>query len=257
LDKDKIAFNPGLRLVGKAALNSLWGRLAKRNNLRKTIFCKTPQEFFEILNNALYTVYDFHIINDETILLEYETKAELVVEDKTTNVILASLVTAYGRLKLYEYIKKLGDAVLYFDTDSIVFLYDPEKPHINLPLGNFLGDLTDEVPRGTYITEFCSTGPKSYAYTLSDGSEVCKVRGFTLNYKNSLAINFEVMKNMVLNQQIQQNDDVLKVPIVNDRKINRDKKRNILYNRKEVKMFKAVYTKRVIQNNLTTLPYGY
>jgi hypothetical protein len=139
LDKEKIAFNPGLRLVGKAALNSLWGRLAKRNNLRKNIFCKTPQDLFTILNNALYTVYDFHIINDETILLEYETKAELLVEEKTTNVILASFVTAYGRLKLYEYIKKLGDAVLYFDTDSIVFLYDPEEPDITLPLGDFLG----------------------------------------------------------------------------------------------------------------------
>ena len=257
LNRENIKMNPGMRLVGKAALNCLWGRLAKRSNLRKTIFCKTPEDFFKIVNNKLYTLYDFHIVNDETVSLEYEIKRELVNEDKTTNVILASLVTAYGRLKLYEYLKILGDAVLYFDTDSIIFLYDPEKPHINLELGEFLGDLTDECPPGVHITDFCSSGAKSYAMKLSDGSEICKVKGFTLNYKNSLAINFDVMKDMVLKQNIQCDNNLIKIPIVNETKINRDKKKNVIYNRKEIKMFRAVYTKRVIQPDLSTLPYGY
>ena len=257
LDEEKIAFNPGMRLVGKAALNSLWGRLAKRSNLKKTIFCRNPADFFAIVNNKLYTVCDFHIVNEETVSLEYEVNAQLVSEDKSTNVILASFVTAYGRLKLYEYLKKLGDAVLYFDTDSVVFLYDPAKPHINLELGDFLGDLTDELPRGTHITEFVSSGCKSYAFKLSDGSEVCKVKGFTLNYKNSLAINFDVMKDMILNQDIQEDNGLRAVPIVNETKINRDKKRHLIFNRKEIKLFKAVYTKRVIQPDLSTLPYGY
>ena len=148
LDPEKIEFNPGLRLVAKAALNSLWGRLAKRNNLKKTVFCREPAEFFAIVNNNLYDVCDFHIINQHLVSIEYEVKKQLVSEDKTTNVLLAALVTAYGRLKLYDYLEKLGDAVLYFDTDSIIFLYDPEKPHIDLELGDFLGDLADEVPRG-------------------------------------------------------------------------------------------------------------
>ena len=54
LDPAKIEHNPGLRLVAKAALNSLWGRLAKRTNLTKTIFAKTPEEFFAIVNNGLF-----------------------------------------------------------------------------------------------------------------------------------------------------------------------------------------------------------
>jgi len=257
LDPAKIEFNPGLRLVGKAALNSLWGRLAKRNNLTKTIFAKTPQAFFAIVHNEMYVCKDFHIVNDNTICLEYETKKQMVREDKTTNVILASMTTAYARLKLYEYLKKLGESVLYFDTDSIIYLYDPAKPELTLPLGDFLGDLTNEIPEDTFITEYVSTGAKSYALKLSDGSEICKVRGFTLNYKNSLAINFDVMKEMVSKQEIQNNPNLMKVAIVNERKINRDKKRNILFNRREVKMFKAVYTKRVVQANLSTLPYGY
>jgi hypothetical protein len=177
--------------------------------------------------------------------------------DRTTNVILAAFVTAYGRFKLYDYLKRLGDAVLYFDTDSIIFLYDPARPHIDLELGVFLSDLTVELPPSTHITEYVSTGAKSYALKLSDGSEICKVKGFTLNYNHSLKINFDVMKDVVLGQNIQVDNDGITVPIVNETKINRDKNRSVLYNRKEVKMFKAVYTKRVIQDDLSTLPYGY
>ena len=257
LNPEKIEFNPGLRLVGKAALNSLWGRLAKRNNLPKTLFARSPAEFFNILNDALYTPKDFHLIGEHTVALEYETKQQLVQEDSSTNVILAAFTTAYARLKLYDCLKKLGDAVLYFDTDSIVYVHDPSEPEKYLPLGEFLGDLTDEVPPGKYITEFVVTAPKSYAYTLSDGSEVCKVRGFTLNHKNSLSINFDVMKDIVLNNPLQDNPNPIQVPVVNERKINRDKKNTILFNRKEVKMFKAVYTKRIVQADLSTLPYGF
>ena len=196
-------------------------------------------------------------VSDDTVSLEYKTKHQLIHEDETTNVILAAMTTAYARLKLYEYLKILGESVLYFDTDSIIFLYDPAKPHLDLPLGDFLGDLTDELPAGEHITEFVSCGAKSYSFKVSDGSEVCKVKGFTLNYRNSLSINFDVMKDMVSNQQIQNNDNLKKVAIVNDRKINRDKKNNIIFNRREVKMFKVVYTKRVVLPDLSTLPYGY
>lgn len=64
----------------------------------------------------------------------------------------------------------------------------------------YLGDLTDEVPDST-ITAFVTGGPKNYAYQLQtpDAAEhhsICKVRGITLNYKNSLDINFDTVENM-------------------------------------------------------------
>ena len=65
------------------------------------------------------------------------------------------------------------------------------------------------------------------------------------------------MKDIVLNHPLQNNPDPFKVAVVNDRKITRDKIFSILFNRKEVKVFKGVYTKRVIQPDLSTLPYGY
>ena len=45
--------------------------------------------------------------------------------------------------------------MLYFDTDSVIYV-SPTGQHL-LPLGDFLGDLTDEL-NGGYITEFVSGG---------------------------------------------------------------------------------------------------
>ncbi len=54
-----------------------------------------------------------------------------------TNVVIAAMTTAHARLKLYSYIKRLGDAILYFDTDRPV-----EFPIINLNFAHFLYSIT-------------------------------------------------------------------------------------------------------------------
>ena len=86
-----------------------------------------------------------------------------------TNVCVAAFVTSYGRLRLYNEIDKLGDCVLYFDTDSIIFISRPGQ--YEPQLGNFLGQFTNEIdPRdGLYIIEFVSAGPKNYAFKLNTG----------------------------------------------------------------------------------------
>ena len=69
------------------------------------------------------------------------------------------------------------------------------------PLGDYLGDLTNEInPKdGNHITCFVSGGPKNYAYNLDTGKTCCKVRGFTLNFRNSQKINFDSVALMVKN----------------------------------------------------------
>ena len=105
--------------------------------------------------------------------------------------------------------------------------------------------------------EFAASAPKSYAYITNKGDTVCKIKGFSLNFKNSLKIDFNVIKDMVVNQQIQGNTNLRKVATVNDRQITRDKFRNIIYNSRLVKHYRACYTKRVIMPDLTTVPFGY
>jgi hypothetical protein len=204
-------------------------------------------------------IIDFKIINDNVIALIYNNKEQYVPLSLTTNSILSSFTTCYGRMELYDAMEKLGNRVCYCDTDSIMYNTEVsliDQPHI--PLGNYLGQFTNEIPEGKHVVEFCSMGPKCYSLLFNDNSQLTKIRGFTLNHRNSMSINFDVMKNMLLNQDIQNcTDDELYTYTVNPSKISRDKKRNIIYNKTELKRFKAVFTKRVIMPDLTTLPYGY
>ena len=195
------------------------------------------------------------MINYHTIALIHERVAGTVGEDPTANVALAAFTTAYGRLELYKYLDQLGERVLYFDTDSVIFKSSPED--IDPPLSNYLGGLTSELPPNEHIVEFASSAPKSYAYITNTGETVCKIKGFSLNFKNSLKIDFNVIKDMVVNQQLQDNPNLRKVATVNERQITRDKFRNKIYNTKLVKNYSVSYTKRVIMPDLTTVPFGY
>ena len=143
----------------------------------------------------------------------------------------------------------VGEDCLYYDTDSCIYVARPgiAEP----PLGDYLGQLTSELDPGQYITEYVASGPKSYAYRQENGKEVCKVRGFQLNFENSQLINFDAIKDMV----IQGSRDT--ITVTNPSKICRDPQKAVIYNRVEEKNFRMVYTKRHITEDLNTLPYGY
>ena len=51
----------------------------------------------------------------------------------------------------------------------------------------FLGDFTDEA-EGDPIIEFASGGAKNYGYETRGGKVECKVRAFSLNYRNKLLL---------------------------------------------------------------------
>ncbi|KAL3976503.1 olfactory receptor [Sarotherodon galilaeus] len=113
----------------------------------------------------------------------------------SNNVFIAAFTTAYARLKLYEYLEKLQRNVLYTDTDSLIYVVkEGEKP---LQLGNFLGDLTDEL-HGDTIQEFVSAGPKSYAYrTRNKKKLVVKMKGITQTRECCERVNFDSMSELV------------------------------------------------------------
>ena len=97
-----------------------------------------------------------------------------------------ALVTAQARL--YDAIDKIGDRVLYFATDSVIFVSRPGE--YETPTGNFLGDFKDDIGGGNYIEEFVSAGPKNYAYKLNTGKTKCAIKGFTQLSIASLKLNF-------------------------------------------------------------------
>ena len=101
------------------------------------------------------------MVNDETVEVHYKSKDEFAEQNDKVNIVIAAFTTAYARLKLYDLLDLLQERVLYYDTDSVIYVHEPGKP--DPPLGDYLGDLTDELDPGDYITTFVSGGPKNYA----------------------------------------------------------------------------------------------
>ena len=72
------------------------------------------------------------------------------------NIFVAAFTTCWARLRLYEALELLGECLLYFDTDSIIFMDLPGQT--SSPLGDYLGDFKNELDSGDVIVEFCSGG---------------------------------------------------------------------------------------------------
>lgn len=254
LDPDNIEHNPGLRSLAKLLLNSLWGKFGQRMNLCKTQILHDSQAhvLFEQMANPTIEIQDFNIIDDHHLMLTTKRTSENMCDPGHSNVFLASFTTCWARRKLYELLDMMKTRVLYWDTDSVI--YTQKEGEIEPPVGDYLGDLTNELKEGDWITEFVCSGPKNYAYKTHKGNEVCKVKGFSLNYTNSTILNLTSMKDAMFNRE---DSAAGNYHTVNPAKISREKIHSELYSQEEVRKCAAVYTKRVVQPNLTTLPYGY
>ena len=152
------------------------------------------KEFYEILLNDSIDNLNIQFINEEMFHMTYDMKDMFIDNSKDTNIFIVAFTTSHARMMLYEVLDKLGDQVLGYDTDSVWYIERSNGETIKT--GDSLGDLTDELD-GNHITDWCGTGPKSYSYTTSNGKNVCKVQGFTLNYENSKYINQESMKQLI------------------------------------------------------------
>ena len=135
------------------------------------------------------------MVNDETVEVHYKENDEFVEQNDKVNIVIAAFTTAYARLKLYDLLDLLQERVLYYDTDSVIYIHEPSKP--DPPLGDHLGDLTDELDAGDYITTFISGGPKNYAYVTNNGKSLTKIRGITLDYSATKKLNLDVMRRLV------------------------------------------------------------
>ena len=213
-------------------------------------YVTSPTEFYDMLTSDKQEVEAVSFVNDETVELRWRYKEDFIESCGRTNVVIAAYTTAQARLKLYSYLEQLGPRALYADTDSIVFKSAPTDVYMP-PLGDYLGDLTDEVPQGK-ITEFVTAGPKNYAYKVmrQDGhiETVCKVRGITLNYKNALDINFDSIKDVVTENQSKT------INVKGHQIIRRDKS---LLTVEHSKRYRFVFDKRIVVDGCRTVPYGY
>jgi hypothetical protein len=256
LEYDKIQKNPGLRSLAKLMLNSFWGKFGQRSGKSQTSYIDEPHQFIDLMTSGKQIVKNVRFVNAEAVQVDWSYANDFTEVNSKSNVVIAAYTTGLARLELYKYLRPLGDRVLYCDTDSVVFT--AREDQWSPILGDYLGELTDEVPDGD-ITKFVTGGPKNYAYVVkkrsadSNDDELvtcCKVKGITQNEKNSIEINFNTIRDMV-------HGAVDSVQVADDRVV-RDRSTGTLRPKMQKKTYRLVFDKRVlIPETRVSFPYGY
>jgi hypothetical protein len=196
---DDFKENPGLRQITKLMLNNLWGRFGMNENMSTSQFVSDFEELEKILEDVTREVQAVRVINEKIVQVTTRVmERDYLSCSRDTNIFVALATTAWARIRLYRELDKLGDRVLYCDTDSVIYRESP-NPDENLKLGKFLGDMTSELDEGDYIKEFVSGGPKNYGYVTKNGKTEVKIKGFTLNSTNAVAFSFEKIKEVIIN----------------------------------------------------------
>lgn len=193
------------------------------------------------------------------------------------NMAVAAFVTAWGRLTLWEEMNRLGERVIYHDTDSIVYEHVPGE--YNTPIGRYLGCWECETG-GDPIKSFVSIGPKTYAYKVArtqpwpDAETLeryrqeqveyvvkvpqesiyvlephCKAKGFHLKGRNAEIIHFNALRSLLLKEVNSIRSSSMKF-------VYRRQEREMI-TREEEKSLMYTYTKGLVdKTTYTVYPFG-
>ncbi|GFW64855.1 DNA_pol_B_2 domain-containing protein [Trichonephila clavipes] len=188
MELGKIEKNPGLRFIAKICLNSLWGKFGQRKNMQQTEYVMELGDFYRIVLNDAIKDLNMIFLNDDCVEMQYKMKDEYAKDNFNTNVYVAAFTTSSARIRLYEIMDKLGDKVLYSDTNSIMYIDDGTN---TIETGCMLGEWTDELEKDQYIQHWISPASKDYVYRLNNGKVKGKVKGFKMSYESETKLNFE------------------------------------------------------------------
>ena len=194
--------NEGLRFISKLLLNSFWGYLGMKENLPKTKYVNKYSDIVKAFTSPKTIVTDLTLVGEDIAVMQYQTTNEFLQPSTKTNVILAAFTTSHARTILYHYLDMIDDPqrICYCDTDSIMYYTDSPLQN-SIPTGNYLGDMTDELPKNVVCKYFYCAGPKFYLLSgenKSTGEEfsIFKVKGLTLNHGTADKINAEQIKSL-------------------------------------------------------------
>ena len=249
--------NEGIRFISKLLLNSFWGYFGMRDNLSKIEYVNSYARLVEMINSQTLTVENLAMVGEDMVLVEYKENEEFVLESVKTSPIIASFTTAHARCLLYRAMASVPDPqnVLYCDTDSIMFIHNKSEPlPTALETGNFLGDLTDELPPNVEVTEYYSAGPKFYLLqgkNIVTGEDyvVFKIKGVSLNSSTEAVLNPDNIKQLVLGSI-----DTLHAPFSN---IRRYKETGKLENASCLKKCRVTNSKRLFYGDGSSYPFGF
>ena len=237
-------------------LNSMWGKFGQRLNKTQIQTFDDPQAFHRFLDTDTLDIRHVSVINDDMVEVHYQHQEEDIRVSPNLNIFVAAFTTCLARIKLYDALEPLGERVLYYDTDSIIYHTNEGQP--NPDLGPYLGQFTSELDKDDHIVEFVSGGPKNYGYQTHQSHVECKVRGFRLNSEGQTKLNYKIMRQNVQDEIQKPLLKPRQTQVINTHQIVRDPKTYDLHTHPQHKWYQLVYDKRVVDpHTFQTYPYGY
>ena len=259
--------NKGLEAIAKMCINGPTGKWGFNPSKQKgTRLVTETSDFYRYLCGS-WSEVSLTLITDDVALATVCENDEFT-EHTRSNVYISAFITCYSRLKLLdamEYVSSCNGQVLYYDTDSIIYV-SPTGEHLITPdTSGDLGEWSSELPVDDYITEFASAGPKTYSIRTASGKhDISKSKGFSLHYKNQQVFNFESLKEQAISKGLDQ--EIAKLQLHLNETIMRRKKFEINVEENKGKIINMTYDKRFIVNPrcayedvtiVNTLPFGH
>ena len=192
--------NPAIKRAAKIFANSMWGKLVEGLNKPETKTLCLTEDFKEIcgmfdnVRHKKMTIDSVFQVSDSKFLYKTSIVGKILQPNFHKSYAPAGImVPAYGRLCLLKMMNQLGKDVIYNDTDSVIFYYDPDKGPLP-EIGDALGEWSEEDISKKGIMEFFSHGPKTYGLQTIDGDKsFLKAKGLSLTHTNSKITSYDEM----------------------------------------------------------------
>ncbi len=209
--------NPAKKQTAKISINSGWGKHCQRPNMPVITYIEVDKVedmliFDKNIQEGIFNLKSWHFLGNQT-RASHETNGTNGRIDLHDSYLPAGLfVPAYGRMMLWEQLNKLGDRVLMHDTDSIVYIHDPNA--YNIPESGVWGgwEREDVDKKNGGLVEYIGLGPKSYAIRSMNDKVVIKNKGVSLKHAHRDIVSFEKLRDMVLAHMNNQEIVGIKVP---------------------------------------------
>ena len=215
-----------------------------------------PQAFHEFLDSNQNGIRYVSTLTEDRVEVHYTKQDHCESQSPNVNIFMACFTTCWAWLRLNEALELLGEQVLYFNMDSVVFAHCPGQA--SPALGQYLGEFKDELGEGDTIVEFCSVGPKNYGYKTQAGKTVCKVWGFSLNCQGAAQLNYDVLRQNVLDELHPPLAEPHTTRVTQSHTIQRQAKDYTLHTRPTHKDYRLVCSKCVVDpQTAQSYPYGY
>lgn len=252
--------NPAKKQTFKILLNSGWGKHAQRPIMPQTkvIDVNATEDMlvlFQNLEEETIRLQDYACLGNKTFVKHSSNGGRTNPNLHHGYLPAAVFVPAYGRLMLHEQLEKLGKRVLMHDTDSIVYLYDPNQ--YNIPEGDVWGEWSVEKfdTKNGGLKTFIGLGPKSYALEAANGKTMCKCKGVSIKLAHEQLLNFEVMKKLVLDFLKEKKKSSTWIPQVNF--VYRIGRQMVTWKSLKEVTFKPEELKGYLHENGVLYPYHY